>query len=66
MVISSVSLNISSQVGNVKQSTPPPASTEVRGEKENDGDRDDGASSKTAPTVNTSGHTTGTTISTSA
>jgi hypothetical protein len=63
MEISPVSPNVSSQVGNVKQSTPPPASTEVRGEKEHDGDRDDGASS---PSVNTSGHTTGTTVSTAA
>lgn len=63
MEIGPVSLNISSQVGNVKQSTPPPASTEARGEKENDGDHDDGASSAS---VNTSGHITGTTISTAA
>jgi hypothetical protein len=63
MDINSVSPNISSLVGNVKQSTPPPVSAEDRGEKEHDGDRDDGASSTS---VNTSGHTTGTTISTAA
>ena len=65
MAISPVSPNISSQVGTIKQSTPP-ASAEVRGEKENDGDKDDGASSKVnaaAPTVNTSGQAIGTTIS---
>lgn len=68
MAISPVSPNISSQVGNVKQSTPP-ASAEVRGEKENDGDKDDGASSRvnaTKPTVNTSGQAIGTIISATA
>jgi len=69
MAISPVSPNISSQVGSTKQSAPPPVSTGVRGEKENDGDSDAGASSKinaSAPTVNTSGQTTGTTISVTA
>jgi hypothetical protein len=69
MAISSVSSNISSQVSNIKQSVPPPASSEVRGEKENDGDSDDGASSKInapAPTVNTHGQTVGTTINVTA
>ncbi len=65
MSISPVSPNISSQIGNIKQSTPP-ASAEVRGEKENDGDSDDGGLSKVnaaKPTVNTSGQAIGTTIS---
>lgn len=69
MAISPVSPNISSDVGNIKQSSPPPVSAEVRREKENDGDKDDAASSKinaTAPTVNTSGQTIGTTISVTA
>ena len=69
MTISPVSPNISSQVGSTKQSAPPPASAEVSGEKKNDGDKDDGASSKvnaTAPTVNTSGQTTGTIINVTA
>ena len=69
MSISPVSPNISSQIGTVKQNTTPPASTEVRGEKENDGDKDDGASSKVsapAPTVNTSGQTIGSTINVTA
>lgn len=68
MTITPVSPNFSSQVGTVKQSTPPP-NTEVRGEKENDGDKDDGASSKVSapvPTVNTSGQTIGTTINVTA
>lgn len=68
MAISSVSPNISNQVSNIKQSTPP-ADAEVRGEKENDGDSDDGASSKVnaaKPTVNTSGQSIGTTISVTA
>lgn len=42
MAISSVSSNISSQISSIKQSAPP----HVRGEKENDGDSDDVASSK--------------------
>jgi hypothetical protein len=65
MTISSVSSNISSQVSNIKQSAPLPASSEVRGEKENDGDNDDGTSSKVnapKPTVNTYGQTLGTLI----
>lgn len=69
MAISPVSPNISSQVGSTKQSAPPPVSSEVRGEKENDGDKDDGASSKVnaaAPTVNTSGQATGTIINVTA
>lgn len=64
MTISSVSSNSSSQVSNIKPSAPPVAT-----EKEHDGDKDDGASSKinsTAPTVNSSGQTTGTTISVTA
>lgn len=68
MTISSVSSNIGNQVNNIKQSAPP-ANAEVRGEKENDGDSDDGASSRinaAAPTVNTSGQTIGTTISVTA
>lgn len=68
MAISPVSPNISSQVGTAKQSAPP-VSTEVRGEKENDGDKDDGVPTKvnaTAPTVNTSGQTTGTIINVTA
>lgn len=68
MAISPVSPNISSQIGTVKQSAPP-ANTEVRGEKENDGDKDDGGASSvnaTKPTVNTSGQAIGTTISVTA
>ena len=69
MPISPVSPNISSQVGSTKQSAPLPASVEVRGEKENDGDKDDSVASKinaTAPTVNTSGQITGTIINVTA
>ena len=69
MAINPVSPNISSQIGSTKQSAPPPVGTEVRGEKENDGDKDDGASSKVnaaAPTVNTSGQTIGATINVTA
>lgn len=68
MTISPVSPNISSQIGST-QNTPQVASTEVRSEKENDGDADEGASPKVsaiAPTVNTSGQTIGTTISVAA
>lgn len=69
MSITPVSQNISSQAGSVKQSIPSLASSEVRGEKENDGDKDDGVSSKinaTAPTVNTSGQTIGAIINVTA
>jgi hypothetical protein len=62
MTISSVSSNIISPAINNSQNVPQSNSKEVRGEKENDGDRDDGASSKVTaptPTVNTSGQTTG-------
>jgi hypothetical protein len=65
MSISPVSSNIISQAINNTQSVPQSASKEIRGEKENDGDRDDGASSKVTtptPTVNTSGQTVGSTI----
>lgn len=68
MSISSVSSNISSQVNDIKRISQP-VHSEVRGEKENDGDRDDGAShgiNATAPTVNTSGQAIGTTISVTA
>lgn len=68
MTISPVSSNAGNQVSNIKQSAPP-ANAEVRGEKENDGDSDDGASSRinaAAPTVNTSGQTIGATISVTA
>jgi hypothetical protein len=62
MAISSVSSNNISQAINNNQGVPQSTSKEVRGEKENDGDRDDGASSRVTaptPTVNTSGQTTG-------
>jgi hypothetical protein len=62
MAISSVSSNIFSQLINNSQSIPQSNSKEVRGEKENDGDSDDGAPSKVTaptPTANTSGQTTG-------
>lgn len=68
MVISPVAPNISSQIGST-QNNPPVSSTEVRGEKEKDGDANKGASPKVsaiAPTVNTSGQTIGTTISVAA
>lgn len=61
MAISSVSPNISSQVSNIKPSTPP-----VRAERENDGDKDDGSASKVSaakPTVNTGGEVVGANIS---
>lgn len=70
MTISSVSPNTSSQIGSVKPNVPHPAPTEVRGEKENDGDRDDGGAPKVsappAPTVNTSGQTIGSIINVTA
>ena len=69
MAINPVSPYFSSQVGNIKQSEPSPIRVEVHGEKKNDGDKNDGASSKiiaTAPTVNTSGQTIGTIISVTA
>jgi hypothetical protein len=68
MAISPVSPNVSSQVANVRQSVPP-ASAEVRGEKENDGDRDDGGAAPVnviKPTVNNNGQSIGTTISVTA
>lgn len=68
MAISPITPNISSQIGST-QNNPPVSGTEVRGEKENGGDTDKGASPKVsaiAPTVNTSGQTIGTTISVSA
>ena len=63
MAVSSVSSN-TNQVQHLQQSAPP-----VRAEKENDGDKDDGASTKInapKPTVNTSGQTIGSTISVTA
>jgi hypothetical protein len=69
VVIGSVSSGILSQASNIKQNTTIPANSEVRGEKENDGDRDDGASSKvnvSSPTVNTIGQTIGATINVTA
>lgn len=68
MAISPITPNISSQIGST-QNNPPISSAGIRGEKEKDGDKDEGASSKVsaiAPTVNTSGQTIGTTISVSA
>lgn len=63
MAVSSVSINSYAQLNRVQQSAP-----EVRGERENDGDRDDGAAKVAAigPTVNTSGQTIGTNISVTA
>jgi len=58
MAISPVSPNVSSQVGSVPQSAPPPVSAE----KENEAEK----VTATAPTVNTSGQTTGTTINVTA
>lgn len=69
MAINSVLSNTSFQVGNVRQSSTPPANAEVRGEKENDGDSDDGVSSNVnaiKPTVNTSGQSIGTIINVTA
>lgn len=66
MAISPILPNISSQIGST-QNNPPVSSTEVRGEKVRDADKN--VSSKVgaiAPTVNTSGQTIGTTISVSA
>lgn len=63
MAVSSVSANSYTQLNRIQQGTPV-----VRGERENDGDRDDGAAKVAAigPTVNTSGQTIGATISVTA
>lgn len=63
MAISSVSTNSYTQLNKIQQVTPG-----VRGERENDGDRDDGAAKVAAagPTVNTVGQAIGTTISVTA
>lgn len=66
MAVSSVSTSSYTQLNKIQQSAP-----EVRGERENDGDRDDGAAAKVAaaapkPTVNTMGEAIGTTISVTA
>lgn len=63
MAVSFVSTSSYTQLNKIQQST-----LEVRGERENDGDRDDGAAkvAAAAPTVNTMGQAIGTASSVTA